>query len=510
MSGLFGSLGLGISGLTVSRRALETVSHNIANADNPAYTRQQTINSDTRPIDMGYGLSSRGAQTQQVRQIRDEFLDTKLRREYASEAYWRGRQKVLSQIETIMNEKGVIDDEVEGGLGKIMDDFWTAWNEVAKEPDNMTVRGVLKERANAFVTTVNHMYKQLDNLQINLNIEVKDLVNETNALTKDIADLNSKIVAAEVGKEVPNDLRDARNQKLDRLSQLMNVSYYEDEKGNVNVALNGINIVLEDSNKQLEYFDSETSGANGMVDIRLVGESEPMVVGRDISGGEIAAVLEARGVGDTPSGGYYKEAIPTMKAHLDELVRTIADSINAIHKTGYTINGVDENGADAGYGKLFFTTESGSGPITARNITLAFTSLDDIAVGQTEGYLGDGKIAEQIASLRDAMLYGSTTDAKLKPGTAEYNGMTRTLTMEQYYRDMIMDLGATGREAINMGEFHADVIAQCENSRASMSSVSLDEEMTEMLKFQHAYSANSRFINAIDEMLDVIVNKLGA
>ena len=87
MSGLFGSLGLGISGLTVSRRGLETVSHNISNADNPAYTRQQSINSDSRPIDMGYGFSPRGSQTQQVRQIRDEFLDTKLRREYASEAY---------------------------------------------------------------------------------------------------------------------------------------------------------------------------------------------------------------------------------------------------------------------------------------------------------------------------------------------------------------------------------------------------------------------------------------
>lgn len=502
MSGLFGSLGIGISGLGVSRRGLETVSHNISNADNPAYTRQQSVNSDSRPIDMGYGSSPRGSQTQQVRQIRDEFLDTKLRREYASEAYWRGRQKVLSQIETIMNEKGVIDDEVEGGLGKILDDFWTAWNEVAKEPDNMTVRGVLKERANAFVTTVNHMYKQLDNLQINLNIEVKDLVEETNALTKDIAELNRQIVAAEVGKEVPNDLRDARNQKLDRLTQLMNVSYYEDEKGNVNVALNGINIVLEDSNKQLEYFDSNKPGGNGMVDIRFVGEEKPMVVGIDISGGEIAAVLEARGVGDTPSptSGYYKEAIPTMKAHLDELVRTIADAINDIHKTGYTINGIDENGPDAGYGKLFFTTESGSGPITARNIKLAFTSLDDIAAGQTEGYLGDGKIAEQIAALRDGLLYGSTTGS----------GGVDTLTMEQYYRDMILDLGAAGREAINMGEFHADVIVQCENSRASMSAVSLDEEMTEMLKFQHAYSANSRFINAIDEMLDVIVNKLGS
>lgn len=505
MSGLFGSLGLGISGLSVSRRGLETVSHNISNADNPAYTRQQAINAESRPVYMGYGFSPRGSETQQIRQIRDEFLDTKLRREYSSEAYWRGREKVLSQIETIMNEKGVIDDEVEGGLGKILDDFWTAWNEVAKEPDNMTVRGVLKERANAFVTTVNHMYKQLDNLQINLNIEVKALVDETNQLTKDIADLNKQIVAAQQGKEVPNDLRDARNQMVDRLSQLLNVSHYEDEKGNVNVALNGINIVLEDSFREFEYKDSTETGANGMVDVFMKGEKDPMKVGKDLNGGELAAILEARGLGDAPLGtNYYKEAIPTMKAHLDELVSTIAYKINSIHSGGHTIDGSKD--------KYFFISESGSvdvngvpDKITARNIKLAFTSLDDIAAGATEGYIGDGKIAEEIAKLRDGMLYGSTTKIP-----AETDPEKRTLTMEQYYRDMILDLGAAGREAINMGEFHSDVIAQCENSRASMSAVSLDEEMTEMLKFQHAYSANSRFINAIDEMLDVIVNKIGA
>lgn len=502
MSGLFGSLGLGISGLSVSRRGLETVSHNISNADNPAYTRQQAINAESRPVYMGYGFSPRGSETQQIRQIRDEFLDTKLRREYSSEAYWRGRQKVLSQIETIMNEKGVIDDEVEGGLGKILDDFWTAWNEVAKEPDNMTVRGVLKERANAFVTTVNHMYKQLDNLQINLNIEVKALVDETNQLTKDIAELNKQIVAAQQGKEVPNDLRDARNQMVDRLSQLLNVSHYEDEKGNVNVALNGINIVLEDSYREFEYKDSTETGANGMVDVFMKGESKRMEVGKDLNGGELAAILEARGIGDAPLGtNYYKESIPTMKAHLDELVRTIAGAINEEHKKGYDINGDS--------GNYFFEAENGSKDIkdiTARNIKLAFTSLDDISAGQTAGYIGDGKIAEAIAKLRDKLMYGGTTEVP-NTGLLPENA---TLTMEQYYRDMILDLGAAGREAINMGEFHADVIAQCENSRASMSAVSLDEEMTEMLKFQHAYSANSRFINAIDEMLDVIVNKIGA
>src|SRR5690606_4264485 len=142
--------------------------HNIANANNKSYVRQSVIHAETRyPTTNTIGLKKGiGVDVQQIRQIRDEFLDLRIRNEKALYGYFSTKSEMLGEIEAIFNELTY------SGLQNVMDDFWNAWEELYKEPDSLTIRGLLHETAVAFTTTVNYINSQLNNLQYDLNKEI--------------------------------------------------------------------------------------------------------------------------------------------------------------------------------------------------------------------------------------------------------------------------------------------------------------------------------------------------
>ena len=228
----FGGLYISISGIYANKKALDTVSHNIANVNNRNYVRQGAIHAEssysTNTITR-YQMGS-GVDVQQIRQIRDEFLDAK-----AYEGKWLPLDIIILNLK-YLNEIEVIFNEItSSGLQEVMDDFWNGWSELYKEPDSLTIRGLLHEKAVAFTTTVNHISVQLDSLQFNLNKEMLNKTEEVNTLLKEIAGLNNKIKLAEgYGPNISaNDYRDQRNAALDRLSELIPINYYENKYGEV-------------------------------------------------------------------------------------------------------------------------------------------------------------------------------------------------------------------------------------------------------------------------------------
>ena len=492
--GSFGSLYIGISGLYASRRGLETVSHNIAKADNAEYVRQRVDYIDSPMRQAGSVKVGTGTDIQGIKQIRDEFLDVKLRNQVSQYGYWGERYNVFAQVESIVNETGQIDDKAEGGLAKTMDDLWKSFEELAKDPANLTVRGVLKQRLEGFVSTVRHMDKQLDTLQQSLNTRVSSIVEETNKITTRIADLNKEIVSREAAGISANDYRDQRNGLIDRLSQIAEISVSEDSKGYANIAIAGTHIVLEGSTKQLE---TRGNGNGPLVDVFWEGEDKPLELHKDLKSGELLAVLEARGDGKDVYTDDFKAVIPAMQNKLNILVGTVADAINEVQKQGATLDGRIE-GVGNGVPPLFVTEDgkSATGDIDASNIKLNIKSLNDIAAStitdnSPNGDPGNGKNAEAILAVRNKLLYND-----------------KKLNIDDFYKDIISDFGVGGRESFNRMEASGRIIIELDNRKQSISSVSLDEEMSDMLKFQHAYSASTRFINAIDEMIDNIINRM--
>lgn len=483
----FRGLSIGISGLYANKRSLDTVSHNIANADNPLYVRQQAIHSESRysRININQFIGT-GVDVQQIRQIRDEFLDTKIRKEASEFGYWASKNSVFSQLEGIVGE--LSEDSLQG----VMDKFWGSWEEVAKDPSSLTARGLLRERAIEFVGSVNHIYNQLENLQFNLDKNIQDMVGEVNDLVKGIAELNSKIMSAEASGSTANDYRDTRNGYLDRLSQIVKIDYYTSNNGSVNVVLGGNHVVSDGTFRELETSKKQ----NPFVDIYWKDSKEQLSPERDLKSGELLGLIYARGSFDQEDDitdvTEYKYVIPTLKKQLDTYVEGIADAVNELHRQGYTLTG--------NHGTDFFVKSDPYKSTWAGNIKLseAIDSLSEIAVSESfiantePREIGDGKIAEAIAKIR---YNGVFNDGKTTP--------------DNFYRDMITDFGISANEAITMKNSHEMVINQIDDRRSSLSGVSLDEEMTEMIKFQHAYNANARLINAVDEMIENIVNRMG-
>ncbi len=477
----FRGLSIGISGLYANRRSLDTISHNIANTDNPLYVRQQAIHTDSRYTRISLkNYIGTGVDVGQIRQIRDGFLDTKIRKESAEFGYWASRTNVFDQVEGIARE--LSEDALQG----VMDKFWNSWEEVSKDPSSLTARGLLKERAIEFAGSVNHMYTQLETLQFNLDKNIRNMAEEANQLTKGIAELNTKIMSAEAMGSTANDYRDTRNGYLDRLSQIINIDYYTSNNGAVNIAIGGTHIVSDGTYREIEA----KNNGSPFVEIFWKDTGERLLEERDIKGGELLGLLYARGyhgqeseITDTTE---YKYIIPTIKKQLNEYVKGIAEAINSLHKTGYTLTGSQ--------GKDFFVQQDPSNTNWAGNMKLngVLDSLSEIAAASKAGEIGNGKIAEEIAKIRYSGIFNG--------------GKT---TADNFYRDLITDLGIAANEAITMRDSHEMVINQIEDRRNSLSGVSLDEEMTEMIKFQHAYNANARLINAIDEMVDQIVNRMG-
>lgn len=470
----FGGLYTSISGLQASRRSLDTVSHNISNSNNRNYVRQSAIHANnpyTTSFDGRFEVGT-GVSVIQIRQIRDEFLDLKLRREMGSFGYHYAKSGILEDVESVFNEI------TNSGLQKVMDGFWNNWNELSKEPESLTIRGLVHESSVAFTDTVNHISSQLNHISQNLNKEILNKVEETNSILTRIGELNKriKLVEGQNSKMKANDFRDERNTLLDRLSQLLPVTSYENTYGETVVHLFGKDLV---NSNFISNIDLKSDPETGFGHIYFKDTNERI----DLKGfGEVGGYIDAR---DISMVQYTKR--------LDILVGEMAKAINHLHREGKDLLGND--GEDFFVGVLV----DGEEVITAANIKVNpdLANLNKIAVSES-GSIGDGDIAKKIYEIRNLKLYKPYEN----PNKEEMN-------IDDYYRDLILTLGLEREESRTIATNQDFLIKSIDEKRKSISAVSLDEEMVDMIKFQHSYVANSRVINAIDEMIENVVNRVG-
>ena len=462
----FGGLYVSISGLQANKTSLNTVSHNISNVNNPNYVRQSTIQATNYYIkspDNKYQLGT-GVNIQEIRQIRDEFLDIKYRNEVASYGYHKAKSAILEDVEGIFNE---ITDS---GLQKVMDDFWDNWNELYKEADSLTIRGLVHESSVAFTDTLNHISMQLDNMTQNLNREIVVKVGQVNDILKNIAELNKgiKLVEGSNSRIKANDYRDERNALIDKLSELVPLSYHENKYGEAIISIQGKELISGEYINEIQI----KNNPSGIAEIYWKNSNEKI----DLNGlGELGGLIDVR-----------DKSIDEYKGRLDQFVNTIATEINNIHRTGYDLGG--NTGID------FFVP--GDGSINAANIRVNpdLYDFNKIAVSSKDDARGDGEIAKSIYLLRKTEIF-----------TVSGNGMNT----DEYYRDIVLSLGIERETSRSVVANQGFLIQKIDEKRKEISAVSLDEEMADMIKYQHSYVANSRVINAIDEMIENIVNRMG-
>jgi flagellar hook-associated protein 1 FlgK len=548
MGSTFSGFSISSSGLFAQQRALNVISHNISNANTEGYVRQRLDLKAFSPemLPGGKGSLGRGVDMEAVKQFRDEFLDFKFRGESTKMGEWEARQDALMTVESIFNEPS------DTGIRTVMDEFYSSLQELNKNPESLTTRALVRQRAIAFTGALNAMSESLKKYQVDVDFNVQVTATQINGYAQQIADLNKTIFAAEVSGGSANDLRDQRNLLVDKLSELIECNYYEDNMGRFYINVNGGSLVSHFKHDEI-VFEKRDDELNPDDALNL---SDPMWKSGNtfnVTGGKIKALIDMENNISGESKG-----IPYYINKLNEFSDTVVNELNRIHSTGFnldgesginmfTINGWTSaqfdnymltTGLDGGEpldvtevtidGVSDLNTYEENSKIIARNIKRTLESNPDYqnkSIRYINGryYLTDKvksselTIASDIDLNLDKIAASSSMDGLPGDGTnALYLASSRDNielfdwgSPDDFVKSLVSNLGVDAQEATRMVTNQTALIEQVEISRQSISGVSLDEEMAEMIKFQHAYNANARMITAVDEMLDIIVNRLG-
>lgn len=574
---LMGSLYIGTSGLQTSQNALNTTAHNLSNVDTTGYTRQQvqqsdrayvTISKDPRSIsNKQYGL---GVTYSRVKQVRDYFLDKTFRRESGRSMFYEVSSDVLEEVESQLGE---LNGEA---FQTAISDLWTAVQELSKDPCSSVTQGLLVQRASEFIERAGAVYDGFCNYQDNLNVQVKQQVDKINAYGKQLLELNDRIRAIESGGiEKANDLRDARNQILDELSELTEMSYSEDSYGNVEVKIEGVDFVKGNICYNIELQVDESTGFympfwpqnatyhildNGQKKYNIDG-AEVFDLTREISAdmntdiGGLKGMLLARGdhradYRDVQNGNYdgvSQSVIMNVQAEFDQLIHHVATKINSILADAAGVQTGDITLADGSvlekvrYCKIepgsfnYMRNEDGT-PIQLfdKITTDEYTRVKDINGTEYWVYVEEDMAqADSLYSVKNLQIdeglrqspsklsfrkedgtEDSATAEALKAAFTEeiYSlnpNVLKKTTFVDYYSDLVSQVANSGYVYRSIGENQRNTVESAQNARAQVLDVSSDEELSNMIKFQNAFNASSRYINVISEMLEHIISTLG-
>lgn len=544
MSSTFFGFNISLTGLMTSQRQLYVTSHNTANVNTPGYTRQRADVVQTSPQYVaGVGVVGTGVTTETITQIRDEFLDHQYRGEFSKLGTASGEADVLTNIEAIFNEPS------ESGIRTVTDEFFSALQELSKNADSLTTRALVRQKGIALTKNLQSLSSSITKLQSDVNFQIQTSVNKINQIGENIAALNDQIKTFEMdGKSVANDLRDQRNLLLDELSGYVDIDYFEDSEERLYVNINGQSLVSHNRSQSISMDVRESKDnyedAELMVDLAWENGST-----FNPTGGSVRGLLDMRD-GD---GGESK-GIPYYQSKLNEFTDTITESLNAIHKVGFgldestgnnmfTIDGMstseyeiylrekglnggpgievtsailngtsddkteEENEAiikanksqvlkDMGYeNKSIKLMSDGSYIVTDRMSAARVTiskdvdeDLDKFASAKSlEGLSGDGSNALKMNKLRhDQSLYewGSPDD---------------------FMKSLIANLGVDSQSSQRDVTNQEVLTNKVQYDRLAISSVSMDEEMSNMVKFQSSYNANAKMLTTMDEMIQTLI-----
>lgn len=452
MPGLFGLLEIGRRGLAAHSTAMNVTSHNIANANAPGYTRQRADLAATLPLANAQGfLIGTGVTVDAIQRLRDRFIDTQYRQANSSLGSANARYSVLSQVELTLGEPS------ENGLQEVLGRFFNSFQELASHPEESAPRQAVLQQANLLVAAFNRISANLTTQRGSVADDAANKILRVNELTQQIADLNRQITIARSGGSVPGDLMDRRDLALDQLSQLVPVSASLDSQGAMLVSINGVMVAGNGTSVSLQ-----SSIVNGVFKVTTPAGQEIAV-----AGGELGAGLEL-----------YNTTLPGYMSQLDDLANAIIARVNAVHAAGYGLGNPPPTGIN------FFTGSGASG--IAVNAQIA-SNINNIAAS------GNGQPGDNQNALA---LFGISSERLMNGGT---------MTVGQYYGTFVSTIGSAVSSAQSSGSGTELVLAQLAAQREAVSGVSLDEEMTNMIKFQRAFEAAARVISTSDELLQTIL-----
>lgn len=442
--------GIAKSSLFAHQQALAVTSSNLANANNPAYTRQVVnFGSAYTQNRAGYAFGT-GVMVKDIVRVRNNVTDIQIRNN--NEKYYQAETKsaLLGQIE------GLFSEPSEYGLSNLFAEFFNTFDELAVDPTSTASRATVIQAAESISEKVKSIYQGLETTSADVKGEAKNTVDTINNLVEQIHVANKQIYEASVVGHYSNDLIDTRDALLDELSMYANINVNIDENNVANVSIGGVFAVdgLHHTEFSLELDNDR---------LRLVNNDGAGRV--SLSGGSLKGFLDI-----------YNEDIPNQQNTMEELVSAFMSKVNEVHQQGYTITDPARTGLD------FFTSFSDGNLIINEDI---LDDANNIAISG-DGTQGDNSIALLLADIKNEEILG---------------GQTLTEKYSEFISGIANDINLQDQNA----ESYALVLDQLNLQKTEYSGVSTDEEMINVMQYQRSYDAAAKLISVADELLETLL-----
>jgi flagellar hook-associated protein 1 FlgK len=464
MSSTFSGITTALNALMAHRQSIDVAGQNVANANTVGYTRQRADLTAVSATGHG-GLFTKidapgwGVEVTSVTRIVDGFVDSRQRDAHASSAFADAVQGAWTGIEQIVNEPSTT------GISAQLSDFWASWHDVVNHPDDEATRSQLLSQARTLVDTITTSRSAIDAQFTSARDQLKAVAQEINGTARSVAELNDRIRTAQATGSQVNEMADQRDQLVLHLSRLTGATARSNDDGTVDVLLGGSMLVSGTRSTAVQV-----AGANNVdnVDAALEGP-----VHLEFTDGRSAIVTSGQ-AGGLLNG--MNSAYPSAAAGLDKVATTLAGNVNTLHRTG---KGLDDPGSVAANRDFFSGTN-------ARNLTVAITNPRSVAAASADGGSFDASLADQIAQLEGASAGADVT-----------------------WRAYVAQVGVDAQAATRRVTLQESVTRQADAARDSVSGVSVDEEMANLLMFQRAYEGAARVMTTVDQTLDTLINRTG-
>lgn len=469
MPGLFGILNLGSRSLQTQQQGVAVAGQNLANVNNPAYARQRVAIQTSITVNSELGPQGTGADAVAIVQIRSSILDQQLQSETSVRGSLEARQLALqyaqanlgTQIDSLASGSAAQGVGGAHSLADSFSDLFNSFQSLSANPTSMAERQTLLMKAVNLTTQFNQIDQRIGNLKSSLDLSVQDDAASANQLLADIAKLNDQISTTEAAANgVANDLRDLRQQKIEELAKFVKIDVSTGDRGSVDIAIAGTTMVS--GNQVAESLQTYDAGG-GQILVRTTLTATPLT----LTGGSLQGTIDVR-----------DGALAALRTSVNSLAAQLISEVNTAHVAGFSLTG--STAAN------FFTGTNAS-DIHVNGALLNDPSL--VQAAGVSGATGDNQVALALAQLADKKL-------------PALNGQT----LSQGYSQTVAALGqslASVNTQLSDQQVVENMLLQ---QRSSISGVSLDEEMTDLTRFQKAFVASARLITTVDEMLDTVVN----
>jgi flagellar hook-associated protein 1 len=448
--------------LLVNQMAIDITGSNVANMGTPGYTRQRPALQSVGGIDSGSLGSQLSVTVDRIDRIYDRYIESQLGEQYQNSGYSDAMLQGLNNIQLIL------DDSQGGGLNDQLNKFWSAWDTLSNNPDGIVERSALVSAAENLCGTVTSYKSDLDSVSADMSLNISDIVSQINSKVSEISDLNAQITGIAGDRGEKNALLDKQAQALKELRSMVNVATLENADGSINVYLSNGDPLVQGSESHSLSVEVDANGQSNIYSDNMAHAP----INSLLTGGKLGAYIELQ-----------DNVIPAYISDINEFASALADSVNDLHRTGFD--------ADKNTGLDFFTIdadpEKAAATISVNSAIVADTSRIAASASVTQ----DGEMASRIAAVRDEMTM---------------NGNTSTLN--SFLSAMVGRIGQQAASAKMDNDHQTAMLNNLTNQRESISGVSIDEEMINLIKYQMGYNAAGKLVRTTTDMLETLMSLL--